>query len=108
MKRYLLLFFVLSFAMQVVSLSAYAFSCDMTASETQEMNCHEMVEKQAESKQKHCDGVCFCQHVMIGQHAVIQKADFLAFSVNSFTHIKSEDVFVFAHKTSPPFKPPIA
>ena len=111
MKRFLLFFVACTFAMNMASLSAYAFSCDMSQAEKVEMSCHE-AEKQdpqdTQNPQNHCDGICLCQHVMIGQQAYLKEAAVMPVSAHSFMTITAEDIYIFAHKTSPPLRPPIS
>ena len=104
MRRFSILLFAFVLAFNAVSLSAYAFSCDMSSSvEMSEMDCHEKMADQ----QNHCDGVCFCQHVMLGQQALAYDSIETPVVFEKHVYLKQKfDIFT-SNMTFPPFRPPI-
>ncbi len=111
MKRLAFFVIALVFAVNTVSLSAFAFSCDMDQKPVageQEMNCHEAEKTKDNKTQNHCEGVCFCQHVMIGQHVLLSDVVTPSAIFEKERLLPLSDQFIYLVTPAPPFRPPIS
>lgn len=118
MKRFVLFFFMLVFALNTVVLAANANACKMerdgmAAEQTMPdmPNCH-MKKSNTDQKQGgiyHCKGVCFCQHIMSSHH-VLPFAEAVKITYDFVKGDPAPTMLSAVHsfKTAPPYRPPIS
>lgn len=111
MKKVMLFVLVLVFAVNTVSLAAYASVCvRMTVEKTQEMasmpDCHKKV--QENQTKGHCKGICFCQHVQANQNIVPFDPVTINHIFERQIHWPFEQKFSSSLHTMPLLRPPIS
>ena len=109
MKRFAIFALVFCFALNAVSLSANAFSCEMTAkpASSEEMNCHDAGDQEQKDDKTHCEDVCFCQHVMLGQQILKFEGVSVPISFEKENFLLLKEQVHNSNKIFPPFRPPI-
>ena len=107
MRNIALFIFVLIFAVNTVSLSAYASSCTMMMkSSAMEETCHDMNEDKAQTA-THCEGICLCQNVLLSSHILpFDMMNMVVVSLKDVPPVSFENP-VYSYATAPPFRPPI-
>lgn len=117
MKRFVLFFFMFVFALNTVVLAASANACKMerggvTAEQAMPdmPNCHKKSDnsQQKQGETPHCNGVCFCQH-LISSHHILPFAEAVSFTHSFVKDSPASLAQRAAHflTLSPPHRPPI-
>ena len=112
MKRFILMFVAIMFLANTFAVSAWAKPCmnlDMKPSVQQSMNmsntpCHE--DKEPQSPNKHCDGICLCVHVSINQTPTLNDNSYLNIPIVKSQKLLNQNERVASMATSPPQRPP--
>lgn len=105
---------VLVFAVNTVALSAYANACQMNAPQvvseqaSADMpDCHKKMEQEEKQSSTHCEGVCFCKHVLINSHFLTAPDIDLAVFSTKELRVQAVDEYGIAIAAAPLFRPPI-
>ncbi len=111
MKNYMLFAIAIIFLTNTISLAAWAKPCMMgkttvISAEIEmtkaSMDCH----KKKQGQQKHCEGICLCEHATFSQTPIIENPFDFGPSPVSFEHILSYNESVTSLTTSPLRRPP--
>ena len=96
-------FVVSAWAKPCVKSSSFVMAQDMRANMDADMPCHD--EKQ-QSQTQHCDGLCLCLHVAMGQTVILNDFDVLEpLNISEVQFTISQDALV-SRQTAPPRRPP--
>ncbi len=114
MKRYVLFIFALVFAVNTVSLSAYAGACQMdtpqatAAQPSADMpDCHKKMAQEQKKNSTHCKGVCFCQHVLLNSHFLTAPDVVMAAFYSKERYTPAVDMTGVTIESAPLLRPPI-
>ncbi len=110
-KKIFMLVIMTVFLWNTLSLSAYANSCEKNNPQTNQAkadlpDCH----KKSETKppqSKHCEGICFCQHILLNAHIMTAPDMGIAIIPIKETLIQGFHTALKTQTPPPPYKPPI-